>query len=102
MQIVGIIGGLEIPPVRKYVTGFAYGILNTCPNCSVVVRYVGSFSDQARGLAIGLDMVQQGADVLFRILKLLFCMHEHFTYARCSCVLSNMQYYHSFLLRRVS
>ncbi len=68
-QVVGFVGGMDVPLIHKFEAGYREGVLATCPACRVVVQYAGStpvaFKDPARGAAIATSQVGQGADVLY-------------------------------------
>jgi len=62
---VGIVGGMEIPPVKKYRNGYESGVKYVCPNCKVIGVYIDSFTDPARGKAAAESQIAEGADVIF-------------------------------------
>ncbi len=64
---IGVIGGLEIPPVIRWISGFQAGVKTVNPNAKVLVSYVGSFGDPAKGKEIAISEMNQGADVLFEV-----------------------------------
>ena len=78
--VVGTWGGLNIPPVTIYMDGFWEGVqyFNKQNNKSVKVlgwdetkpkagTFSQSFTDQNKGKALTMAMVQQGADVVFPV-----------------------------------
>jgi len=77
---VGTFGGLDIPPVTDYMTGFYQGVMgyNTAHKTKVVVlgwnpakpsasTFAGGFTDQAAGQTIAQGFLNQGADILFPV-----------------------------------
>jgi len=54
-KTLGFVGGIEIPPVIKYV----------CSDCEVLGVYIDSFTDPARGKTAALSQMDEGADVIF-------------------------------------
>jgi basic membrane protein A len=66
---VGFVGGMKAPIVRQFEAGYTAGVREVCPDCTVVVDYVGStpaaFSDPARGKALALAQYAAGVDVIF-------------------------------------
>ncbi len=63
---VGVIGGLNIPPVKRFVQGFVNGLAYTCPECKLSCSYIQSFTAQAKGRAEAERMIRdEHIDVLF-------------------------------------
>lgn len=67
--IVGFVGGMDIPLIHKFERGFAAGVEAVRPGTKVLTGYAGvtgeAFRNPARGKAIGLAQIGQGADILF-------------------------------------
>jgi basic membrane protein A len=61
---IGILGGMEIPPVIRYEVGFEAGVRSVNPEAEVSVSYVGNFDDVALGKELSLAMYNQGADII--------------------------------------
>ncbi len=64
-RTVGFVGGGDVVPVRKFQMGFENGVAYTNRRAKVIQVYTNSFNDQEAGEQAGLDMVSQGADVVF-------------------------------------
>ncbi len=77
---VATFGGINIPPVTDYMTGFSQGVAyyNTQKGTKVVLlgwdaakpansSFAGSFTDTAKGQALANGFLQQGADVIFPV-----------------------------------
>ena len=64
-KTVGIVAGMEIPPVVKFRNGYENGVAYTCPDCTVIGVYIDSFTDPARGKAAAESQIAEGADVIF-------------------------------------
>ncbi|MFC1862552.1 BMP family protein [Thermodesulfobacteriota bacterium] len=62
---IGIVGGMEIPPVIKFRIGYEAGAKYVNPNCEVLGVYIDSFVDPARGKTAALSQMEEGADVIF-------------------------------------
>jgi basic membrane protein A len=68
---IGFIGGVEIDLIKKFQAGFQAGVAQTCPDCTVDVKYISQppdfsgFNDPAKGLEIGTSMYEAGADVVY-------------------------------------
>ncbi len=63
--VVGSVGGIEIPPVQKFLIGFENGAKSINPDIQVNNIYTDSFTDRARGAEVARDLISQGADVIF-------------------------------------
>jgi basic membrane protein A and related proteins len=67
--IVGFVGGMDIPLIRKFERGYRAGVHEVCATCTVLAAYAGStptaFRDPARGEALATSQYSQGADVIF-------------------------------------
>lgn len=64
-KTVGIVAGMEIPPVKKFRNGYQNGVKYVCPDCNVLGVYIDSFTDPARGKAAAESQIAEGADVIF-------------------------------------
>ena len=64
-NVVGVVGGLDIPVIEDYINGYKQGVAAVNPNVKVLSAFANSFSDPVKGKAVGGDMVSQGADILF-------------------------------------
>lgn len=67
--VVGFVGGMDIPLIRKFERGYRAGVREVCSHCRVLAGYAGStpaaFRDPARGEALATSQYSQGADVIF-------------------------------------
>lgn len=66
-NVVGMVLGMDIPPVERYQAGFYAGVQSVNPDCKVLSVVTGSFEDQAKGNESAMAMIQQGADIIFQI-----------------------------------
>ncbi|GMA49248.1 BMP family ABC transporter substrate-binding protein [Alicyclobacillus contaminans] len=66
-NILGVVGGQNIPPVTSYIAGFQQGVQKTDPGAKVEVTFANSFSDQALGSQIAQQEISDGADILFQV-----------------------------------
>jgi basic membrane protein A len=62
---IAFLGGVDIPIIQKFETGFTAGAREVDPNIKVAVKYVGSFDDAAAGKELSGVLFDQGADVVF-------------------------------------
>jgi basic membrane protein A and related proteins len=64
---LGVVGGIKIPPVVRYVVGFEAGAKSVNPDVSVVVAYADTFDDPALGKELTLAQYNQGVDIAFPV-----------------------------------
>lgn len=64
-KILGMVAGVEIPPVIRFRKGYEAGIKHVCANCDVLGVYIDSFIDPARGKTAAMSQIDEGADVIF-------------------------------------
>jgi basic membrane protein A len=68
-QVVGFLGGLEGPLIKKFEAGYIAGVESVCPDCEIASEYIGTtpeaFNDPAAGQEISLQLNDQGADVIY-------------------------------------
>ena len=64
-NVVGIVAGMEIPPVIKFRKGYENGAKYVNPNVKVLGVYIDSFTDPARGKEAALSQIAEKADVIF-------------------------------------
>jgi basic membrane lipoprotein Med (substrate-binding protein (PBP1-ABC) superfamily) len=62
---IGTIGGVEIPPVKRFRNGYDNGALYVRPDINLLGVYIDSFIDPARGASAAEQLIGEGADVLF-------------------------------------
>ena len=64
-NVVGIVAGMEIPPVIKFRRGYQNGVKYVNPKAKVLGVYIDSFTDPARGKEAALSQIAEKADVIF-------------------------------------
>ncbi|HET9620192.1 MAG TPA: BMP family ABC transporter substrate-binding protein [Kofleriaceae bacterium] len=68
-KVVGFVGGMKIPLIRKFEAGYEAGVRQVCPTCRVVAAYAGTepkaFADPSLGEELASAQYDQGADVIF-------------------------------------
>lgn len=63
---IGVIGGTELPPVRKSFAAFAKGAARANPHIRVLTSYIGNWDDVNAGQELALAQIARGADVIFQ------------------------------------
>jgi basic membrane protein A and related proteins len=64
-NVVGVIGGMEIPPVVRLAEGFRNGAQYVNPDVTVLITYTGDFNSPDLGISTADTFIQQKADVIF-------------------------------------
>ena len=64
-QIVGVIGGMDIPLIRANVAGYIAGAKYVNPGVEVKHAYVGDWADPAKCKEMANAMLDEGVDVLW-------------------------------------
>jgi len=65
-NVVGTIGGTELPPVRKSFAAFEAGARAVNPGVRVLSSYIGNWDDASAGKEQALAQIAQRADVIFQ------------------------------------
>jgi basic membrane protein A len=66
-KVIGVAGGLKIPPVDSYIAGYKYCAAKAVKGTKTVVQYSGDFENQAKCSAIAQNEINQGAQVIFQV-----------------------------------
>jgi basic membrane protein A len=64
-KTIAFIGGIDIPLIEKFGSGYAAGARQIDPSITVLVKYVGAFDDPAAGKEIAGVLIDQHADVIY-------------------------------------
>ncbi|MEO7963742.1 MAG: BMP family protein [Gemmatimonadaceae bacterium] len=65
-NIVGAIGGTELPPVKASFEAFAAGAKATNPKVQMVTSYIGNWDDASAGKEQALAQIARRVDVIFQ------------------------------------
>ena len=65
-NVLGVVGGTELPPVRASFAAFEKGVAAVNPAARVVTSYVGNWEDVSAGKEQALALIGRGADVVFQ------------------------------------
>ncbi len=67
--VLGFIGGMDIPLIHKFATGFEEGAQSVNPNVRIITNYVGvtdaAWNNPGKGKELALSQIGKGADVIF-------------------------------------
>lgn len=64
-NIVGFVGGADVPLIHKFKAGFEQGVKTVNPEAEVKVSYANDFGNAELGGKIASGMIDEGADVLY-------------------------------------
>ncbi len=66
---LGFLGGMDIPLIHKFETGYAEGAKSVNPNIKVIDNYVGvtdgAWNNPGKGKELALAQIDKGADIIF-------------------------------------
>ena len=69
-QVIGFVGGMDIPLIRKFACGYIQGARAADPQVKVLVNMTGptpaAWSDPVRGGELARSQIEQGADVVIQ------------------------------------
>lgn len=67
--ILGFLGGMDIPLIHRFETGYEEGARSVNPNIRVIDNYVGvtdgAWNNPGKGKELSLAQIEKGADVIF-------------------------------------
>lgn len=67
-KTVGAVVGGDAPGLNQFFYGYKQGVLEVCPDCEVLVGYLGfDFDNPSLGLETALDQYEQGADIVYQV-----------------------------------
>ncbi len=64
-NVVGFVGGMNVPLIKKFEYGYRAGVLTTNPKARVLVGYTGNWDDVSKGRELALTQFSQGADIIY-------------------------------------
>jgi basic membrane protein A len=65
-NVIGVIGGTELPPVKESFAAFTRGAKAANPKTTVLTSYIGNWDDVSAGREQALAQIGRGADVIFQ------------------------------------
>lgn len=68
-NVIGFLGGMDIPLIRRFQKGFEAGVKTAQPKATILVNYIGTtgeaWNNPAKAKELSLSMISQKADVIF-------------------------------------
>ena len=65
-NVLGLIGGTELPPVKEGFNAFEAGARSVNPGIRILQSYIGNWDDVSAGKEQALAQIGRGADVIFQ------------------------------------
>ena len=65
-NVLGVIGGTELPPVKESFAAFTAGARAVNPGITVLTSYLGNWEDVSAGKEQALAQIGRGADIIFQ------------------------------------
>jgi len=62
---VGFLGGIDVPLIKKFQTGYEAGVKLANPGVKVIVKYTGDFEDVSKGKDLSSILYSQGVDIIY-------------------------------------
>jgi basic membrane protein A len=67
--VIGFVGAIDIPLIRRFVAGFEAGVLHVKPDARFILNFIGvtpeAFSDATRAAELATAQFDRGVDVVF-------------------------------------
>ena len=67
--VLGFVGGMDIPLIHKFETGYEEGAKSVNPNVRIIDNYVGvtdsAWNNPGKGQELAISQIDKGADVIF-------------------------------------
>ncbi len=64
-NVVGFIGGMDIPSCSNFSVGFEKAMKEINPDSKVLIQFTNSFTDSAKAKVVAKQMKSSGADIIF-------------------------------------
>lgn len=65
-NVLGMIGGTELPPVKRSFSAFEHGAKQVNPRVKVIVSYIGNWDDVSAGKEQAIAQISRGVDIIFQ------------------------------------
>jgi basic membrane protein A and related proteins len=66
-KIIGVAGGIKIPPVDSYIAGYKYCAAKAVPGTQTLIQYSNSFTDESACSTVAQNEIGSGAEVIFQV-----------------------------------
>ena len=66
-HVIGFVGGGQNTAIEDFLVGYIEGAKAVDPEIKVLISYLGSFNDAAKGKELAMAQIDQGADVVFAV-----------------------------------
>ncbi|MBA7605088.1 Membrane lipoprotein TmpC [subsurface metagenome] len=66
-NVIGMVGGMKIPPVDRFIAGYIAGAKSVNPDIQIEIIYTETFTDPAIGKEAAIAQYEAGADIVFQV-----------------------------------
>lgn len=66
-KVVGWVGGMEVPVLKDFFTGFKQGVEYIDPQIKILQSFAGTFNDPLKGKELTIAQYSQGADIVMNV-----------------------------------
>lgn len=66
-KVVGLVAGMKIPSVDRYIAGYIDAVKSVDPDITVLLTYTDTFDDPGAGKEAAIPMYDKGADIVFQV-----------------------------------
>lgn len=66
-KTLGFIGGMDVPPMKDFLIGYAQGAHHIDPEIKIVESYANTFGDPAVGKELALAQYDQGVNIIYGV-----------------------------------
>lgn len=66
-KVVGLVAGMKIPSVDRYIAGYIAAVKAVDPEITVLLTYTDTFDDPNAGKEAAIPMYDKGADIVFQV-----------------------------------
>jgi len=64
-NVVGFVGGMEVPVIFNFQTGYEQGVRHANPDATILINYAGDFGDPGTGKELAVSQFERGADIIY-------------------------------------
>ncbi len=68
-NVIGFVGGMQSPLIKKFEAGYVAGVKYVNPRCDVLISYAGitgeAFKNPGKGKELALGQFERGADIIY-------------------------------------
>jgi basic membrane protein A len=66
-KIIGFVGGMDIPVINDFKTGYEQGAKYIDPSVQIITSYIGDWANAPKGKELALAQYNQKADIIYQV-----------------------------------